>query len=72
MNGGIDVIHPRQGNEMMFAAGVRIFLGQLHLIPPLQLIDGATIYASIALRDNSRQWLVVPSRMRRPRSGDRS
>ena len=22
MNGGIDVIHPRQGNEMMLAAGV--------------------------------------------------
>ncbi len=34
MNGGIDVIHPRQGNEMMLATGVRIVLGQLHLITP--------------------------------------
>ena len=49
MNGGIDVIHPRQGNEMMLAAGVWIVLGQLHLIPPLQLIDGV-----IWLRRKSR------------------
>jgi hypothetical protein len=28
------------------------------------IIVGATIYASIDLRDNSRQWLVVPDRMR--------
>src|SRR5262245_3356272 len=26
------------------------------------IIVGATIYASIALADNSRQWLVVPGR----------
>src|ERR1700704_4334169 len=76
---GIDVIDPRQRNEMVLATGIRVVLCKLHLVSPFQVIHGADVHAvraehfhvfliitgatmcfSIALVDNSRQWLVVP------------
>src|SRR2546429_9557182 len=39
----VHVIDPGKRNEMMLARAVRVVLGQLHLIPPLEMIHGADV-----------------------------
>jgi len=41
----VHVIDPRKRNEVMLAAGVRIVLRQLDLIPAFQMVHGADVHA---------------------------
>src|SRR5262245_2223850 len=41
----VHVIHPGERNEMMLAAGIRIVLGQFHLVPPFQVVHGSNVHA---------------------------
>src|SRR5262249_34858617 len=40
---GVDMVDPRQRNEVVLAAGVGVVLGQLDLVTPFQLVHGPDV-----------------------------